>query len=51
MKLAVLVSATLVSASALAAEVTTSFLDHSNAGLIDEATAFAVMKETIPAKV
>ena len=50
MKFAVLVSALLVSTTALAAEVKTNFLDHSNDALIDNATAFAVMKATIPAK-
>ena len=51
MKNAVLLSALLLSASVLAAEVKTNFLDHSNDALIDDATAFAVMKESIPAKV
>ena len=51
MKNAVLLSALLLSASVFAAEVKTNFLDHSNDALIDDATAFAVMKESIPAKV
>jgi len=51
MKNAVLLSALLLSASVFAAEVKTNFLDHSNDALIDEATAKAVMKESIPAKV
>lgn len=51
MKNAVLLSALLLSASVFAAEVKTNFLDHSNDTLIDEASAFAVMKESIPAKV
>jgi hypothetical protein len=51
MKSAALLSALLVSASAFAADVKTNFLDHSNDALIDDATAFAVMKEHIPAKV
>ena len=51
MKNAVLLSALLLSASVFAAEVKTNFLDHSNDALIDNATAFAVMKESIPAKV
>ena len=51
MKNAVLLSAFLLSASVLAADVKTNFLDHSNDALIDDATAFAVMKESIPAKV
>ena len=51
MKNAVLLSALLLSASVFAAEVKTNFLDHSNNALIDDATAYAVMKESIPAKV
>ena len=51
MKNAVLLSALLLSTSVFAAEVKTNFLDHSNDALIDNATAFAVMKESIPAKV
>jgi len=51
MKNAVLLSALLLSTSVFAAEVKTNFLDHSNDALIDEATAKAVMKESIPAKV
>ena len=51
MKNAVLLFALTLSASVFAAEVKTNFLDHSNDALIDEATAFAVMKESIPAKV
>ena len=51
MKNAVLLSALLLSASVFAADVKTNFLDHSNDALIDDATAFAVMKESIPAKV
>ena len=51
MKHAVLFSALLLSTSVFAAEVKTNFLDHSNDALIDEATAKAVMKEGIPAKV
>ena len=51
MKNAVLLSALLLSASVFAAEVKTNFLDHSNDALIDDATAFAVMKDSIPARV
>lgn len=51
MKNAVLLSALLLSASVFAADVKTNFLDHSNDALINDATAFAVMKESIPAKV
>ncbi len=51
MKNAVLLSALLLSAAVFAAEVKTNFLDHSNDALIDDATAFAVMNESIPAKV
>ena len=51
MKNAVLLSALLLSASVFAADVKTNFLDHSNDALIDDATAFAVMKDSIPAKV
>ena len=51
MKNAVLLSALLLSASVFAADVKTNFLDHSNDALIDDATAFAVMKESIPARV
>jgi hypothetical protein len=57
MKHAVLASALLLSMSmpALAADekaaVKTNFIDHSNHALIEEATAFAVMGENIPAKV
>ena len=50
MKSVVLASALLVSASAFAADVKTNFMDHSNGNLIDEATAFAILKEAIPAK-
>lgn len=41
----------LLSTSALAADVKTKFLDHSNDGLIDEKTAIATMDENVPAKV
>ena len=51
MKHAVLLSALLLSAPVFAAEVKTNFIDHSNDALINEATAKAVMKEGIPAKV
>ncbi len=51
MKLAVIVSALLACTPVLAAEVKTNFIDHSNSGLIDEASAVAVMKDAIPAKV
>ena len=51
MKPLVLASAFLLSASVLAAEVKTNFMDHSNDALIDEASAKAVMRETIPARV
>jgi hypothetical protein len=53
MKSAVLLSvlALAMSTSAIAADAKTNFLDHSNDALIDDATAFAVMKEQIPAKV
>ncbi len=51
MKSAILVSALFLSAAAGAAEVKTRFLDHSNANLIDEAGAKAVMAANVPAKV
>ncbi len=51
MKHVVLLSALLLSLPVWAAEVKTNFIDHSSRGLIDEATAKAVMKEGIPAKV
>ena len=51
MKNAVLLSALLLSTSVFAADVKTNFLDHSNDALIDDATAFAVMKDSVPAKV
>ena len=51
MKYAVLAFAVLLSAPAWAAGVKTRFMDHSNAGLIDEATAKAVMGAAIPDKV
>lgn len=51
MKNAVLATAVLLSTSAWAADVKTNFMDHSNSGLIDAATAKAVMAEAIPAKV
>ena len=51
MKHAVLLSALMLSAPAFAAEVKTNFIDHSNDALINPATAKAVMKEGIPAKV
>ena len=51
MKHAVLALALLLSAPAWAADVRTNFMDHSNDGLIDEATAKAVMGEAIPDKV
>lgn len=51
MKSAVLLSALALSTAALAADVKTNFLDHSNESLIDEKTAFAIMKAAIPAKV
>ena len=54
MKSAVLLSTlalVMASTSALAADVKTNFLDHSNDALIDDKTAFAVMGEAIPAKV
>jgi hypothetical protein len=40
-----------LTAPAWAAEPKTRLIDHSNVGLIDEATAKAVMAENIPAKV
>ena len=51
MKSAILVSALFLSAAAGAADVKTRFLDHSNANLIDEAGAKAVMAANVPAKV
>ena len=51
MKHAVLLSALVLSTPVFAAEVKTNFINHSNDALIDEATAKAVMKEGIPAKV
>lgn len=51
MKPVVFASALLLSASVLAADVKTNFMDHSNDALIDEATTKAVMGEAIPAKV
>jgi hypothetical protein len=54
MKSAVLLSTlalVMSSTSAFAAEAKTNFLDHSNDALIDDKTAFAVMREAIPAKV
>lgn len=51
MKFALLAAAVLLSAHAGAADVKTNFIDHSNASLIDEAGAKAVMAENIPAKV
>jgi hypothetical protein len=51
MKSAILVSTLFLSVAAGAADVKTRFLDHSNANLIDEAGAKAVMAENIPAKV
>ena len=51
MKNAVLLSALLLSTPVFAADVKTNFLDHSNDALIDDATAFAVMKDSVPAKV
>jgi hypothetical protein len=51
MNYVLLVLALVLSASAGAADVKTNFLDHSNDALIDDATAFAVMKEAVPAKV
>ena len=51
MKHAVLALALLLSAPTWAAGVGTNFMDHSNDGLIDEATAKAVMGEAIPDKV
>lgn len=51
MKSAVLLSTLVLASSAFAADVKTRFLDHSNDALIDDASAFAIMKEQIPAKV
>lgn len=51
MKSAILVSTLFFTAAAGAADVKTRYLDHSNANLIDEASAKAVMAENIPAKV
>ena len=51
MKSFIIVSALFLAATATAAPVKTRFLDHSNANLIDEAGAKAVMAENIPAKV
>ena len=51
MKLALFAAAALLSAQVGAADVKTNFIDHSNTGLIDEASAKAVMAENIPAKV
>jgi hypothetical protein len=51
MKSAVLFSALALSTAAFAADVKTNFLDHSNSSLIDEKTAFAIMKAAIPDKV
>lgn len=51
MKSAVLLSTLALATSAFAADVKTNFLDHSNDGLMDEKTAFAIMGESIPAKV
>ena len=51
MKPLVLASAFLLSVSVLAADVKTNFMDHSNDALIDEATAKAVMRDAIPARV
>ncbi len=50
--LAALIALALVwSAPSQAADPKTNFLDHSNDALMDDATAFAIMKEAIPAKV
>lgn len=49
--LSTLVLAVAAASPALAAEVKTNFLDHSNSALIDDKTAFAIMGEAIPAKV
>ncbi len=51
MKPLVFASALLLSASVLAADVKTNFMDHSNDTLIDKAAAKAVMGEAIPEKV
>jgi len=54
MKSAVLLSTLVLAMSsslALAADVKTNFLDHSNDALIDAKTAAAIMGESIPAKV
>ena len=51
MKFAAFASVLLACAPAFAADVKTNFIDHSNTGLIDEASAVAVMKEAIPNKV
>jgi hypothetical protein len=51
MKFALFAAAALLSAQVGAADVKTNFIDHSNASLIDEAAAKAVMAENIPAKV
>ena len=50
MKSAALLATLVLATSAMAADVKTNFLDHSNAALLDEKTAFAIMKEAIPAK-
>ena len=50
--LAALIALALVwSAPSQAADPKSNFLDHSNDALMDDATAFAIMKEAIPAKV
>lgn len=51
MKSAALLSTLVLASSAFAADVKTNFLDHSNDGLMDEKTAFAIMGEAVPAKV
>lgn len=50
MKSAALLATLVLATSAMAADVKTNFLDHSNASLLDDKTAFAIMKEAIPAK-
>ena len=48
---AVLVCSLLLSTAALAQDVKTNFIDHSNSALIDGPTVQAIMKEAVPAKV